>query len=271
MVWSQNDAVTWYPSERAGWLFNRIATWRTERRAAVYAEVVNSSGGSIPITSKTILDPEVDPTNQLDSLNRRVLETARESWLHSTPLLRSFKTEFDASVVIYFEPITAPLRLIIVGAGHVGRAVGQLAKLLGYHLVVLDERPDYCNPAWFGQADEMVVGEFQATIQRIPADSDTFWLVMTSGHSSDGECLAACLRKPHAYIGLLSSPRKKQQLYERLTSWGIPEHALAAVHTPVGIPIGSKSPEEIAVSIIAEIIKVKNRVRTLPRSSDEVL
>lgn len=271
MVWSRSDGLEWREGFEAASIFTQLLNDQIEQQDAVYAEIVASHNFTLSISAKTIIDPHQDPTALQDSVMREIINLAHDSWVEDRPLLRRIQGGPDSFVDVYCEPVRAPLRLIIIGAGHVGRAVGRLAKFLGYHVVVMDERADYANPEWFGVVDEIIIGEFEAIIRDVPSDGDTYWLIMTSGHTSDGKCLAACLRKSHAYVGLLSSPRKRQMLFDRLKSSGFSDEDLAAVHTPVGLPIGSKSPEEIAISIIAEIIKIKSESRKSLRGAKERL
>lgn len=108
-------------------------------------------------------------------------------------------------------------------------------------------------------ADRLLVGSFPEVLAEIPDDPESYWVIVTRGHRSDEACLEACLRRSWRYLGMLASRRKARLLLGRVRELGFPEELLAQVRTPIGIPIGSVTPEEIAVSIAAELIAARRR------------
>jgi len=160
---------------------------------------------------------------------------------------------------VYIEPLLVPPRIYIFGGGHVGYAMYRQALLLGFHVTVIDDRKEYIGKDRFPEA-ESIHGEFLKVVREIKFTSPAYVIIMTRCHDIDEKVLEECLRKDfdYFYIGMIGSKKKASEIKKKLLSRGIPESKLEKVHSPIGIPIGSNSPEEISVSIISEIIKEKN-------------
>ena len=159
------------------------------------------------------------------------------------------------TLLVYIEPVHADPRLVVLGAGHVGKAVARLARFSGFRVIVADDRPEHANRDAVPDAHEIVVHEFGTVFERVPADRSTCILIATRGHNHDLDAVQAALRTDAGYIGLLGSRRKKGLLLNALREAGFPQADIGRVIIPVGIPIGSVTPEEIAVSIMAQIIQ----------------
>jgi xanthine dehydrogenase accessory factor len=160
-------------------------------------------------------------------------------------------------VLVYIEPVLPAPRLVVLGAGHVGRALAEAAARAGFRVTVIDDRPEHAAPERFPDAERILVGVFAATLEGTGVDDAAFVLVATRGHLHDFEAVAAALRTPARYVGLVGSRRKRKLLFEELERQGFDAAARARVVTPAGLPIGSVTPEEIAVSIVAQMIEVR--------------
>ena len=160
-------------------------------------------------------------------------------------------------VLVYIEPVLPEPRLVILGAGHVGRALAQAAAHAGFRVNVIDDRAEHAAPEWFPDAERILVGEFAATLAGAGIDDTVYLLVATRGHLQDFEAVAAALRTPARYVGLVGSRRKKKLLFEELERQGFDAAARSRVVTPAGVAIGSVTPAEIAVSIVAQMIEVR--------------
>ena len=164
---------------------------------------------------------------------------------------------------VYVEKLSEDMRLILCGAGHVSIQVTRLAKTLGFHVTVIDDRKEFTDDALAAGADEVICDEYKAALQKIHGDQNTYFAIITRGHRCDRACLEEVLYKDHAYIGMIGSKGRLQKQFRDMEADGYSAADLAAVHAPIGLDIGAQSPEEIAVSVMAEIIRVKNsRVRT---------
>jgi xanthine dehydrogenase accessory factor len=168
-------------------------------------------------------------------------------------------------------PTWPRIRLIIVGAGHVGQAVGALAAQADFDVWVVDDRHQYANRQRFPLAQRILVGRFDEVLPTLEITSQTYALVVTRGHGHDQEALFQLAPTAAAYVGLIGSRRKIRMIFDNLLEAGISPEALKRVAAPVGIDIGSQSVMEIAISIVAELIARRNLGpgAVLPRSASE--
>lgn len=160
------------------------------------------------------------------------------------------------TVEIFIEPILPDPKVIIMGAGHVGQAIAEAAHRVGFKVAVLDDREAFAHPSRFPQADEIIIDTFDRSLDRTAVTENSFILVVTRGHSHDQIALEKAIQTGARYVGLLGSRRKIQILVENLLDKGFPPQRFTRVYAPVGIEIGSETPEEIAVSVVAELIAV---------------
>jgi xanthine dehydrogenase accessory factor len=148
--------------------------------------------------------------------------------------------------------------LYCCGAGHVALPTAHLADLVGFRVVVLDDRAEYASSERFPEADSVrVIQDFNRVFEGLEIDGDSFIVILTRGHQYDREVLEQSLKTRAGYIGMISSRRKRDAIYTALLAKGVTREQLAEVHSPIGIDIGGETPEEIAVSIVAELIKVR--------------
>ncbi len=183
----------------------------------------------------------------------RYLEMDLSNEGHGDPITCSGEME------IFVEPIALAPTLLRVGAGHVGAAVAQLAKFNGFRVVVLDDRAEFVTPASFPYADERIAGDIVKEIEKLEITPQTYVVFVTRAHALDAALLGAVVEKNAAYIGMLGSARRALTVKKLLAQKGVSDAALARVHAPIGVEIGAETPQEIAVSIMAEIISVKRK------------
>jgi len=170
-------------------------------------------------------------------------------------------------VLVYIEPIIPDPHLVILGAGHVGKALSKVARFSGFRVTVVDEREEYANRDNIPDANEIVMIDFEKVFSKVPVDQNTYLVIATRGHNHDLDALKAGLKTEAGYIGLLGSKRKKALLFKTLRDEEFSQTDIDRVITPVGLPISSVTPEEIAISIMAQIIKYR-REHASPGLSD---
>lgn len=158
---------------------------------------------------------------------------------------------------IFVEPLLTTPVLVVVGAGHIGAAVAQMGQFLGFHVVVLDDRPEFVTPENLPHADERIAGDIVAKIRELEITPRTYVVLVTRAHTLDAALLGAIVEKPAAYIGMLGSKRRVITVVDNLKKQGASEAALARLHAPIGVEINAETPQEIAVSIMAEVIAVR--------------
>jgi xanthine dehydrogenase accessory factor len=161
----------------------------------------------------------------------------------------------------FFEPLSTPETLYLCGAGHIAQAVAAMGKMLGFRVVVIDQRAEYNNPERFTGAAQLIHDEFATAIPKLDIDDKGYIVIYTYAHTQDEECLRSALGTRAKYIGMIGSKKKVKEIKERLQAKGISDTQLNKVHAPIGIDISAETPEEIAISILAEIIKVRGEPR----------
>jgi xanthine dehydrogenase accessory factor len=160
-------------------------------------------------------------------------------------------------VSVFIEPLHKLRRLYIIGAGHCGRALAELAGKCGYHVIMLDDRQDVLADVPNEILAERRLSDYSDISRQISFDQDALIVIMTYGHVHDQQVLEQCLRQPFRYLGMIGSTRKVQQTLANLEQKGFLPADLARIHAPIGLPIGSQTPWEIAVSIMAELISLQ--------------
>lgn len=159
---------------------------------------------------------------------------------------------------IFVEIYVRNPRLIILGGGHVSVFVAKIGKILGFHITVMDDREEFVTKERFPDADERIIGSFSELDEKIPPYENAYYVVVTRGHMGDTECARRILGRPYQYFGMIGSKNKVRITRENLLKEGFTQEQINTIHAPIGLPLGGRLPEEIAVSILAEIIQVKN-------------
>ena len=164
--------------------------------------------------------------------------------------------EKAGNLQVYVEYFPATPRLLVVGAGHIARPLAEVGHLLGYRVEVLDDRPTYLDASSFPHAQRLVTVDFADPFRDVSLGSSAHLILVTRGHKYDYECLRRAMLDPHppAYIGMIGSRRRVRATYVQLEREGIPQEAIAAIRAPIGLDLGAETPEEIAVSIAAELV-----------------
>jgi xanthine dehydrogenase accessory factor len=159
------------------------------------------------------------------------------------------------SVRAVIEIVRPKVKLLVIGAGHVGQAVALIGATLGYEVTVIDDRTEFASRKRFpDRRIGLLVGEFGDAVGRAVISSSTAIVIVTRGHQSDELCLKSVLRSPATYLGMIGSKRRVLGVFKKLTSEGFTDEELGRVHAPIGLKIAARTPQEIAVSILAEII-----------------
>ncbi len=157
---------------------------------------------------------------------------------------------------VFADPARSRAKLVICGGGHVAGKLLSISRFLGFETFVLEDRDVFASSAKKAGADHVLLGSYAENLAALPADQDTFFVVMTRGHAHDMECLRAILPKKPLYTGMMCSRRRAEGSVRELEEAGLGGDLLTCLHAPVGLPIGAETPEEIAVSVIAEIISI---------------
>ena len=163
---------------------------------------------------------------------------------------------------LFLEPVFPLSQLVIAGAGHVGQAVAHLGSFLNFEVTVIDDRAEFATKERFPEADHIMVEEIGKAIKNFPISSETYLVIVTRAHRHDAEALRQCITSQAAYIGMIGSGRKINLMRQKFLQerWATPQQ-FDRVHAPIGLEIYSKTVEEIAVSIAAQLVLVRNRIK----------
>lgn len=170
--------------------------------------------------------------------------------------------------LLFLEPIFPQSHLVIAGAGHIGKAIAHLGSRLDFEVTVIDDRMDFANAENIPEADHLIVRNIGRAFREIPKSSDTFIVIVTRGHSHDSDALRECITSDAGYIGMIGSARKIALMRQKFLDKGwATEEQFDRVFAPIGLEIQSKTVEEIAVSIAAQLVLVRNQIQN-KRSKD---
>jgi xanthine dehydrogenase accessory factor len=219
------------------------------------ATVVNSPSGAASRGAKLLVRIDGSTAGTLGSseLDARIGEIARRM----ADLGSAESITDDAGTEVFVEGFTTPPTLVMVGGGHVGKATADLAHTLGYRVFIVDDRPEFANADRFPYAEQVIVVPYDKMSGNLTINVNSFVVVATRGHRYDDMALESALDTRARYIGLLGSRRKTMMIYQRLVGQGTAVERIREVHSPIGLNIGALTPEEIAVSIMSEIIMVR--------------
>ena len=261
-----------------------IDLWRPRADLGIARRLAEAADHNRPAALLTVVDPGTAPTAKLGErtvvdLSRRAAPVDGFAGLGPAAAQQLGERTADAVAALYevgadgavrpatrvepsgaprvfLDPITGAQRLIIVGAGHIAQPLAQLGSMLGFHVTVIDDRAAFANRERFPIADQIIVRPFAAAIEALELDRHCYLLSVTRGHAFDEEVLRTALRRRNgAFIGMIGSRRRVRATLERIAEDGVPASELNEVHAPLGVDLGAETPAEIAVSIIAEIIR----------------
>lgn len=236
----------------------QISTLLSRDERFCLATVVESSRCSIPPGLKTIIYRNGKMEGDLSG--SVIAENVRTEALQAIKDKRKKLVTMADGIRVFLDVLTSNVMIIICGAGHIAVPLAKFARETGFYVIVIDDRPDFAHPSRFPGC-EVIAEDFVPTIKNLPINSSTYVVVITRGHEHDAECLLEILRKKNdaAYVGLIGSRRRVRFVVEMLQQQGINKKRLTSLFTPIGLPIGAESPEEIATSILAELICVRKK------------
>jgi xanthine dehydrogenase accessory factor len=189
-------------------------------------------------------------------LEKKILSEGEVLLKEKKPKVLVFSHE-DRRMEVFLEPVFSEPTVYLFGAGHISEQLAPLAKMVHFKVVVIDDREIFANRKRFPDAEEVIVSEFEKCFDRLNIGESSYLVIVTRGHLYDGFVLEQAVKTNARSIGMIGSKKKIKTLYEILVKKGVSKETLNRVHAPIGLEINSETPEEIAVSIVAELIKVK--------------
>jgi xanthine dehydrogenase accessory factor len=264
-------------------VFEELVRLRKLGRKCALATIVEV-GGSIPSypSAKLLVreDGSMVGTVGGGCVEAQVFTAAREVMETGRPKLLNFNLGQDVAyesglicggqVDIFVEPILPQPQALIFGAGHISKSLSKVASLAGFATCVIDDRESYANRERFPEADEVLAGEYEELFPRLAVNEGSYLIIVTRGHQDDLRVLRWAAATPARYVAMIGSKRKVLTVVKELEKEGVPREALERIHAPMGLEIGAVTPEEIAVSVVAEMIAVRrnadSRWRELSKS-----
>lgn len=168
-------------------------------------------------------------------------------------------TRCGGSMTVLIEPLIPPEPAIIFGGGHIGFAIYSILATINFNITIVDDRKLYASSKRFPLARRVIYAPFEKAFERLRIDENTYIIICTRAHKNDESCLRHAFQTPACYIGMLGSRSKVAAFKERLLKEGIPRRRLNHLHSPIGLDIGAQMPEEIAVSVAAELIQFRSK------------
>ena len=255
---------------------------QTKEESLILTRLQELSEAKIPLVSTTVVQSEVDHIQvgakmlfaangeKVGSLGDTALEMAVQDELmevleKDAPGVFRWQVEDsrngEGAAWVFMDAVQPRPTLLIAGAGHVGQALCHLGKWLGFDVAIVDDRTDFASEERLPEADEIIIGDIAEELRKYPVDHLTYAVIVTRGHQHDEEALHSVVESNARYVGLIGSRRKIKLIYDDLRDAGIPEERLAKVYAPIGLDINSKTVPEIAVSIAAQLIQVRNSIK----------
>lgn len=242
--------------------------------------LLSAAEGGEPVVLASVLEPGPRPLEpgarllversgaRLGSLGDAVLDDLLAAYAPEVFANHAAQTMYVASeglsertirdaTAIYVEVVEAKPVFLVVGAGHIGRSLAQLADFLDFHVAILDDREDFANSERVPEADQVICEDYEEALEKFPIDGNTYITLVTRGHKQDELSLRKCLGRGAAYLGMIGSRRRTGAVLQHLRDEGFDPDELARVRTPIGLNIGAETPEEIAISIMAEVVMMR--------------
>ncbi len=252
-------------------ILQKLAELERKGEAVALATVVRAQG-SVPRHdgSKMLIYPDgrIEGTIGGGDMESRVIKEARAALEDGETRVLSYAFRdvqkgdvgvCGGKVEVFVEPLRAKPQVIIAGGGHVGKAVAHLAHWLGFRVVVTDDRPEFVTPEAVPSADEHILCALSELPSRTRIDQDSYVLLTTRGMPVDVEGLPALVETSAAYIGVIGSRRRWEVCVGKLRDGGMSDDDIARITSPIGLELNAESPEEIAVSIMAELIMLRRK------------
>ncbi len=245
-------------------ILGALLTSLEHKRGVALATVITAAGPHQPSLGRRALvwldEPPLGDLG-LGDLDGRILADAAAALSGKQHRILDYTQEMGAALRVFVEVQRQPPRLVIVGAGHIAAPLASLGSLCGFTVTVLDDRPQFANRQRFPQADQVLAAPLRETVRAMVADGrldkDSYAVLVTRGHQYDVDCLLEVLDVPLAYIGMIGSQRRVSAVFQLLSQeQGIPPEKFDRIYAPIGLDIGARTPAEIAVCIMAEIINV---------------
>ena len=224
---------------------------------AVLVHTDHWKGGQIPKVFLGADGRRIGSLPGMEDIEERLMAEMPQLLKRRQPTIATYQDREGNPLEFYLEPVMSDPVLYVFGGGHVSLQIVPLASLVGFKVVVIDDRPEFADPRKFPDAATVHQYPFEGVLDRLAVDESSYLVIVTRGHLHDKTVLTQCLKTDAKYIGMIGSRRKVAILFKSLLEEGFTQDDIDRVHAPIGLAIGAETPEEIAVSIVAELISVR--------------
>ena len=238
----------------AGEIFKKISSFIKKGRKGVLLTLVSDGIRPEDEKSRLLIEEDGSTTGEIGMVSGEDKKRLAKFLEIKKPKLTEIEKGKES---VFVEPLRPYDILYLFGAGHVSKFVAPLANMVGFRVVVIDDRREFANKERFKEADEIIVLPFSEVFKKINISSSSYIAIITRGHIQDLNVLREALKRSDGYIGMIGSIRKREKIYQALMEEGVLDERLKQVHSPIGLDIEAETPEEIAVSIVAELIRVR--------------
>jgi xanthine dehydrogenase accessory factor len=250
-------------------IYQALTRIEAENSAAAICTIIRSQGSTPRRTNSKMLvfpDGSILGTVGGGELENRVIAAAKQAMVEGKSQVLEYRMSdpqrgdpgvCGGQLEVFVEPVQPKPTLVVIGAGHVGKAVTHLAYWLGFYVVIHDDRVELCNPECIPDAHEYLPVPVIDLAEHLTITPHTYLVLTTRGVNVDVQTLPALLDSPAAYIGVIGSRKRWAEACKQLLTAGIPAEKIARVRSPIGLELNAETPEEIAVSILAEIIMLR--------------
>lgn len=249
-------------------IYQEIVKLKAEGEEAALVTVISASGSTPREEGAKMLvraDGSIIGSIGGGSVELQVIKEAIEVIKRGKPLHLCYRLKegeelgmlCGGDVEIFIEPVMPAPAIFIFGGGHITFALAKMAKLVGFKIMVIDNRPEYADPQRFPEAEQTLASDYAKAFSKLKIGKTGYIVIVTHGHMGDETVLEGALKTQAKYIGMIGSKNKNKAVYSHLLAKGITQEQLDRVYAPIGLSIHAQTPEEIAVSILAEIIKVR--------------
>ena len=247
-------------------IFEEIVAIKNAGTPAVLATVIESLGSSPGKPGARMLikaDGSIAGTIGGGAIEKKIIEEAINLMKGTESKFLHYKLEelgmsCGGDMSVFLEPLEHAPELIIFGAGHIGTALSDIGKMLGFTTTVVDNRPEFANKERLPLADRVIANDYQKALQNLSFSDSTYIVILTHRHAHDFEILDYCAKQAFYYLGMIGSRKKVTKVFQQLKEKGTDEDTIKRIHAPIGIEIGAEKPEEIAVSIAAELVAIRS-------------
>ncbi len=250
-------------------IYNDIQSALNRGEQVAVVTVVKTAGSSPrPAGTKMLVHADGQVTGTLGGtlLDNRAAQDGLATLKDGLPRAALYHIDADTgetsgscggTMEVFVEVVRPEQRLFLVGGGYVAQALARIAAHLDFRLLVIDDRRDLVNPQTFPEGTQLHFGDIAHLVGELQPDASTWIVVVTRGHNLDKEALRVALQSPAPYVGMIGSPGKVRRIFRELLEEGIPRERLEQAHAPIGLDLGAETPDEIALSIAAEMLLMR--------------